>query len=213
MTPTVVLLHGLGRTHRSMSRLRRRLEREGWETWSMTYPSRRGSITESAEEVARRIQADLPNRPLVGVTHSMGGIIIRHLADRFDWRGCVLVAPPNGGSRAADWARRHRLLRWFFGQALEELAEAEAWPNPPSPNLVISGTRGWSWCSPPSWFFSRAGIFEDHDAHDGTVAVEETRHDRIDDYTEVHAGHSTIMSNQEVISRAVTWLNARRSQE
>ena len=39
----------------------------------------------------------------------------------------------------------------------------------------------------------------------------ETRHDQIDDYTEVHAGHSTIMSNREVIDETVAWLNARRS--
>ena len=92
-----------------MSRLRRRLKREGWETWSTTYPSRRGSIASVSNEVARRIAEDLPDRPLLAVTHSMGGIVLRHLADRFDWRGCVLVAPPNAGSRAATWAQRRIL--------------------------------------------------------------------------------------------------------
>src|SRR5690606_35287038 len=77
--PAVVLLHGLGRTHRSMGGLRRHLERLGYPTWARTYRSRRGSIEELAAEVAGWTRRDLGSRPLVGVTHSMGGILIRYM--------------------------------------------------------------------------------------------------------------------------------------
>ena len=210
MTATVVLLHGLGRTHRSMGRLRRRLHAEGWETWSVTYPSRRKSIAACADEIARRLERDLPDRPLFAVTHSMGGIVLRHLSDRFDWKGAVLMAPPNRGSRSAVWVNRIPILRGLFGQALGELAVPEGWPSPPSPSMIIAGTRGWSWSSPPSWVLSRADLFSEGEAHDGTVAVEETRHDDVDEHVEIRAGHSTIMSNKDVMDCVVRWLERQR---
>lgn len=177
----------------------------------MTYPSRRGSIASISEEVACRISEELPGRPLLAVTHSMGGIILRHLSDRFDWQGCVLVAPPNAGSRAARLAHRLPPVRWFLGPALAELGHPVSWPDLPKPNLVISGTRGVSWLSPPSWLFAMAGLFEAQERHDGTLVVEETRHDLVDEYAELPAGHSTIMSHRGVIDKAVAWLDTRRS--
>ena len=207
MKATVVLLHGLGRTHRSMGRLQRRLEAAGWDTWSTTYPSRRVSISECADEVARRIKERIPDRPLLGVTHSMGGIVLRHLTNRFDWKGAVLVAPPNRGSRSAAWAYQFAVLRRVFGPALGELAQPGSWPISPSPSLVIAGTRGWSWSSPPSWVLSRAGLFTAKESHDGTVSLAETRHEGIDEYVEIPAGHSTIMSNRLVIDQVMKWLD------
>ncbi|MCH2153234.1 MAG: lysophospholipase [Phycisphaerales bacterium] len=206
MSSVIVLLHGLGRTHRSMGRLRRRLEAEGHETWSMTYPSRRGTMASISDRISERIDRDLGDRPLIAVTHSMGGIILRHLAERHDWQGSVLLAPPNSGSKAARWAGRTPILRWFFGPALGQLADPEAWPSLPSPNLVIAGTRGLSWSSPPSWCFALARIFKSGEAHDGTVSVTETSHHDVDEHRQVHAGHSTIMGNQEVIELVVDWV-------
>ena len=176
----------------------------------MTYPSRRKPIADIADEVAARIEADVPGRPLFAVTHSMGGIVLRHLADRFPWSGCVLLAPPNGGSRAAELASRIPPLRWFFGPSLLELAEPPGWPPPPDSSLVIAGTRGVSIASPPSWFFGLAGLFANDERHDGTVAVDETEHDDLADHVEIRAGHSTIMSNREVITTVVHWLNDQR---
>ena len=210
MAPTVVLLHGLGRTRHSLRRLKRRLESEGWDTWSTTYSSRKQSIIDSAEQVANLIESDLPGRELFVVTHSMGGIIVRQLADRFQWRGCVMVAPPNKGSRAARWARKMPGLPFLFGPALMELACPDQWPDPPRPSLVIGGTRGLAWSSPPSWILSCAGIFDKGCANDGTLLLDETRHDSVDDHISIEAGHSTIMSNLKVIDAVVKWLDAHR---
>ena len=46
--PTVVLLHGLARSARSMAGLARHLRRAGYETWSRSYPSRRVGIADAA---------------------------------------------------------------------------------------------------------------------------------------------------------------------
>ncbi|MDG2095194.1 MAG: alpha/beta fold hydrolase [Phycisphaerales bacterium] len=210
MAATVVLLHGLGRTRHSLRRLKRRLESEGWDTWSTTYSSRKQSITDSAEQVARLIELELPDRELLVVTHSMGGIVVRQLADRFQWTGCVMVAPPNQGSRAARWARKVPGLQILFGPALTELAFPEKWPDPPQPSHIISGTRGVTWSSPPSWVLSCAGIFADGCIHDGTLLLDETGHESVHDHISIAAGHSTIMSNSAIIEQVVDRLNRYR---
>ena len=210
MAPTVVLLHGLGRTRHSLRRLKRRLESEDWETWSMTYSSRKQSIMESAEQVATLIESDLPDRELFVVTHSMGGIILRQLADRFQWRGCVMVAPPNQRSKAAQWAQKVPGLSSLFGPALAELACSDEWPDPPRPSLVVAGTRGLAWSSPPSWVLTWAGVLKKGGVNDGTLGLEETRHDSVDDHISIEASHSTIMSHPKVIDTVVNWLNDHR---
>lgn len=206
----VVLLHGLGRTRHSLRRLKRRLESEGWETWSTTYSSRKQSIMESAEQVATLIESDLTDRELFVVTHSMGGIVVRQLADRFQWRGCVMVAPPNQGSRAARWAQKVPGLPALFGPALTELARPESWPDPPQPSLIVAGTRGLAWSSPPSWILSCAGIFDKGSVNDGTLLLDETRHESVEEHIAIEAGHSTIMSNPKVVDTVVNWLDGHR---
>ena len=59
------------------------------------------------------------------VTHSMGGIILRHLRDpRLTWSRAVMLAPPNQGSRLAAGLVRNPLFRWFYGPAGSELRSA-----------------------------------------------------------------------------------------
>ena len=72
MKPTVLLLHGLARTHRSLDLIKHDLALAGYPTWSKSYPSRKAPITVLADEIAREVERDLPNTPLVAVTHSMG---------------------------------------------------------------------------------------------------------------------------------------------
>src|SRR3569623_3694462 len=100
MKPVVVLLHGLARGQGSSTRRGRALRAAGFETWSHTYPSRRHSITYLADALAEQLVA--LDRPLSAVTHSLGGVIVRHLHDpRLRWERIVLLAPPNQGSRLA----------------------------------------------------------------------------------------------------------------
>ena len=207
MSPVVILLHGLGRTRRSMGRLGRTLEARGFRTWSMTYPSRRCSLGELASIVGDRIEADCGDQPLMAVTHSLGGIVLRHLSDRFAWGPCVMLAPPNAGSRAAQWGQRFWIGRRLFGPVLGDLARADHWPPPPPRTLVIAGTRGLAWSSPPSWLFFCSRIFDRGEAHDGTVALSETRHGGADAHVSRVAGHSTIMLNPGVIDASIEWLS------
>ena len=78
---TIILVHGLGRTRRSMARLATRLERStGLRAVSIGYPSRKLSVADAAKFVSRRAAEACggAGRPAFAVTFSLGGPIIRH---------------------------------------------------------------------------------------------------------------------------------------
>jgi triacylglycerol lipase len=192
--PAVVLLHGLGRTHRSMSPLRRYIEGLGYPTWSRTYPSRRRTIGALAEEMMDWIRRDLGERPLVGVTHSLGGILVRYMRP-LPWRGVVMLAPPNQGSVVAARLACKVLFRWAYSPAGRELGDPGDWPPPPEPFAIVAGTRGPSWGNLPSWLIHGMRIMPAGDRHDGTVRVAETRLDGMVAFAEVEASHTFLMNH------------------
>lgn len=206
LKPTVVLLHGLARTWRSMAGMRRFLERAGYPTWAQTYPSRQRSLGELAEHVAARIRADLGDRPVVAVTHSLGGILVRHMSTALTWRGVVMLAPPNGGSRVAQTLGRFGAYRWFYGPAGLEVAHAAPWPAPPSPCGVIAGTQGPSLGNLPSLAINALRIFEPGVANDGTVAVDETRVDGMQAFATVPTSHTWIMNHPRTRALVLSFL-------
>lgn len=202
--PAVVFLHGHGRTHRSLNPLRRHVESLGYTTWARTYPSRRAPIAAIADEVAGWIRSDLGDRPLVGVTHSMGGILVRYMRDRLPWRGVVMLAPPNQGSVVAAHLGQSPLFRWMYGPAGCELGDAADWPAPPEPFAVVAGTRGPSWGNLPSLLIRGMRLIPAGEPHDGTVRVAETRLDGMVSFAEVDASHTFLMNHpatRELVGR------------
>lgn len=210
--PTVVLLHGLARTHHSLAGLRRHLERAGFPTWARSYPSRRRSIIEAAHEIADWLARDLPaDRPLVAVTHSMGGLVARHLAARIALRQIVMLAPPNHGSRVARFHAGRPIYRWFFGPAGQELASPDRerdWTLE-IPVAVIAGTRGRAIANPTSWLTRGGGYFSDQEPNDGTLALWETALVGITDFAAVDASHTWIMNNRQARELVVRFLETR----
>lgn len=203
--PVIVLLHGLARRKGSMASLRRTLEAAGYETWARTYPSRQRSIVDAAALVSRWIADDLGERPLAAVTHSMGGILLRHMHDpRLNWRRAVMLAPPNGGSQLAAFFSRNPLFRWFYGPAGVELADASAWPAPPAPFAVVAGTRHLSFVNPTSWAAGRR--FPQGEAHDGTVSTEETRLRGMSAFATVDATHTWIMNDRQAQKHVLAFI-------
>ena len=151
----VALLHGLGRTRRSMRRLERALRRSGYDTLNVGYPSFTGSVPDLARLVAGRIAAASPAAPpgrlhLVG--HSLGGIVIRWLIayqppPRLG--RVVLLAAPNQGSRLADatapWLAW--LMRPLPDLTTDETNAAHTISTPPGvPIGVIAGS--WDYTVP-----------------------------------------------------------------
>jgi alpha-beta hydrolase superfamily lysophospholipase len=209
MKPLVVLLHGLARGHGSMAKLGAYLRARGFETWSKTYPSRKHSIAYLASALSDQLVEYAGDRPLCAVTHSMGGIVVRHLRDpRLHWSRIVMLAPPNRGSQLAAGLVRNPLFRWFYGPAGRELADATSWPEPPAPFAVIAGTRSVALTNVTSWTVGRrfpAGV-----SNDGTVAVEETKLPTMAAFAEVDATHTWIMNATEVRRLVVSYLREGR---
>lgn len=207
--PLVVLLHGLARGHGSMAKLGGYLRQQGFETWSRTYPSRRHSISYLASALSDELVEVAGDRPLCAVTHSMGGIIVRHLRDpRLHWSRIVMLAPPNQGSRLAAGLVRNPLFRWFYGPAGAELADATTWPAPPAPFAVIAGTRSLSLTNVTSWTMGRR--FPLGVRNDGTVAVDETKLSGMAAFAETDATHTWIMNSDHVRRMIVTFLHNGR---
>ncbi len=189
-----------------MARLGRVLRERGFDTYSRTYPSRRHSITYLASEVAEWIVERAGDRPVSAVTHSMGGVIVRHLHDpRIHWQRIVMLAPPNQGSQLAAGLAANAVFRWYYGPAGAELADgAPRWPLPPAPFAVIAGTRGFALTNPTSWTMGRR--FPAGTRHDGTVAVDETRLPEMAAFAEVDATHTWIMNDPHVHALVVRYL-------
>ncbi|CAG9464741.1 unnamed protein product [Pedinophyceae sp. YPF-701] len=189
----VVLLHGLARTSRCMRPIAHYLwKEEGWSAICVGYPSRRYRLSELVSRVDALIREELATmgvelledrRPkggarLLGVTHSLGGIIIRHLSQKLHFERICMLAPPNQGSTVArQLLARGALLssavERLYGPVIHDLAaphdEAQQWPVPPCPVGIIMGTRRTN-AVPTSWVTTYLDMFQGH-VSDGTVTL------------------------------------------
>jgi pimeloyl-ACP methyl ester carboxylesterase len=205
----VVLLHGLGRTARSMRRLERTLQKEGYRVVNVTYPSTHSTV----ETLANDWLSGLLKREVVDrtvrvhfVTHSMGGIVLRQYLDghRIDNLGrVVMLAPPSQGSELADSLQRHLLFQWFTGPAGQQLGAREcSVPRTLGPVTfelgIIAGDR-----SANPWFSAQIP-----GPDDGKVSVASTKLEGMRDFLVVHSTHTWIMRRKEVIRSVTTFLRS-----
>ena len=147
---SVVLVHGLGRTERSMMVLGQRLAWAGYEVETVGYPSRTGSVEDHVQVLRAAVEACCSESSrLHFVGHSLGGIVIRsYLAETppGSLGRVVLLAPPSRGSELADWVSDIVLGRQALGPAVEELGTAlddvpAGLPEPFYEMGIISGNR------------------------------------------------------------------------
>lgn len=203
---TVVLLHGLGRTHRSMEELAEQLSAAGYRVVNLSYPSRQGTPEELVEFLRSELAACCRDRPgpVHFVTHSLGGILVRLLLAEAEpdpetappWLEVgrvVMLSPPNRGSEVVDALGETALFEAVMGPTAPALGtDPESLPNRLPPvdfELgVITGNRSLephlSWLIPG----------ED----DGKVGVDRARVEGMADFLVVPASHPFIMGDPEV---------------
>lgn len=210
----VVLVHGLGRSSRSLRSLARHLQQHGASTWLVDYPSTRHDVITLTERwLAPTLDAllnDPEGLPVHVVTHSLGGVLLRtwlHHAQRVLPAGSrvVMLAPPNAGSEIIDQLGPRPWFQRAMGPAALQLSTDEdglARQLPPwthqdrngqvVPLGIVAGTR-----SADPWF---NGLFDG--PHDGKVSVASTHLPGSAGTLVVPATH-TFMMNAPTIQHAV----------
>lgn len=205
-----VLLHGLGRTSRSMRPLVRALSARGYETLNLGYPSRSQVIEALAEDVAARIAQWNAESALDFVTHSLGGIVLRAAVangalplERI--RRVVMLGPPNQGSELVDAfalipvvATLYRRVTGPAGAQLGVSSDGIAAHLPPVefPVGVIAGNRSFN-----PLFSAVLGA-----PNDGKVRVDRAQVTGMRDFLVVPHWHPFLMSAPSVIEQSLHFL-------
>ncbi len=205
----VILLHGMGRTYRSMDTMQDALTKRGYHTVNLNYPSTRKNIEDiAAESFPEALEQCLQFSPatLHFVAHSLGGIIIRHVMkeNRPAKLGrVVMLSPPNSGSAVVDTLKDWRLYRWLNGPAGQQLSTApDSVPNKLGPvDYSVGIITGDRYAFFDTWF---SKIIPGED--DGKVSIERTRLEGMADFLIVHESHSFIMNSDYVQAETIHFL-------
>jgi hypothetical protein len=78
---------------------------------------------------------------------------------------------------------------------------------------VIAGTRKLSLKNPTSWMTKVLKMFPPEAPHDGTLAVDETMHPAMADFTTVDATHTSIMNHPDAKRLVLLFLETGSFQE
>ncbi len=201
----VILLHGLWRSLWAMDPMARYLNSEGYRTINIPYPSFRKDISALMEQVLQEIEQHTdPAQPIHFVTHSLGGILTRHLLSSIpnDRLGClVMLAPPNRGSEIVDWLENHPALLALLGPSGKRLARKQLNIPPLDSHLasaVIMGDRH------PIPFFQK--LLDEK--NDGIVSVRDGRLDGLTCFEVVHSDHTMIASDPNVMQMTLNFLRS-----
>jgi triacylglycerol lipase len=205
----VVLLHGLGRTHRSMERMAAALQAAGFQTFNPGYPSRKRPIETLAMQTIPPVLQQCRSAgcgTIHFVTHSMGGLLVRYYLSRekiADLGRVVMLSPPNQGSEASDALRGSFFYRWYNGPAGQQLGTgpegiAATLGSVTYPVGVLTGNvhhffDGWL-----------SAIIPGED--DGKVAVERAKVTGMTDFLVLPYSHSFIMAKEATIAQTLHFL-------
>lgn len=189
----VVLLHGFWRSSKSMTKLADALIQAGFEVVNVDYPSKDETIESLSSGHLKSILNEKctdSKRKINFVTHSMGGIIVRHFLANNKLKNLgrvVMLAPPNNGSKMADVFSKFEIVNLVLGPALKQLSTSKksltkTLPRPDYELGIIAGKL------------------------DGKVSAKSARLDGMKDFLMVPSAHSFIMDWDEVILATIKFL-------
>lgn len=194
-----ILVHGYNKNGSDMYALRNHLHEMGHHCLIVNLPATFGTLadcTDALEAELNSIMSMFKDQKVHLVGHSMGGLIIRSfLAGDYSPRigRCVLIAPPNNGSRLADIVNLFPPAIKIF-KPLDDLRTR-------SNTLPL--------LSPPKATYPEIGIIAGNKSNlllgaflrqenDGRVEVESTRLEGMTDFIVKPYGHKEIHYKQEV---------------
>ena len=205
----VILLHGLGRTDRSMRPLEKYLLQSGFQVSNLRYASTEKPPESLVDDLRQEVAGCCPEAPTLHfVGHSLGGILIRaYLAEDSPGRvgRVVMLAPPNHGSELVDALGDSALFRWALGPSGQVLGtDRNSLPNRlPAPTVEVGVIAGTGSVNP-------IGSLLIPQDDDGTVSVTSARLEGMTDFVVVPSSHSFIMKSEEVAVQVVHFLRHGR---
>ncbi len=137
---TVVLLHGIGVRAVSMGEMAEMLYAEGYDVLNYDYSSSRNSIAGHSIDFLAALRREEISGRIFFVTHSMGGLVLRHALAGMDAEECgniggaVMLGTPNQGSGWAYFGRIQPVIN--MNRALQDMipgSQALDIPFPPVP--------------------------------------------------------------------------------
>lgn len=209
----VALLHGLARTDQSMNGVASSLADEGYSVANVGYPSRDHPIQTLSRLAVEQALAQCPPDPqaIHFVTHSLGGILLRHYLAQHEIEKLgrvVMLAPPNQGSEVVDRLRRVPGYKLINGPAGLQLGtDAESVPSKLGPAEfevgVIAGTK--------SVNLILSLMIPGTD--DGKVSVERARLEGMADFVLVPHSHPFIMNGKDTRAHILSFLKHGRFEQ
>lgn len=189
---TIVIIHGLGRTAFSMLIPAVFFRLKSYNVFLYDYVSGRAGFNEHSRNLASFLST-LKKRgfkKIFFLTHSLGGILLRvvyaNFAELFPPGRTVMLAPPNNGSKAADFFSKISLLRKFLLPLCEirssDSSFVRSLPPPHFEHGVIAGSI------------------------DRKVNTDEAKTGTMKDFLVIKTHHTFIMNRIDVLNEALSFL-------
>ena len=202
---TVVLLHGLARSERAMRKMATSLRADGYHVINHNYPSTTAPIDALTTSIFETIGPQIKQATTVHfVTHSMGGIILRHHLETHTLPNLgrtVMLAPPSRGSEVPDKLGGIFLYKWINGPAGNQLGTdanslALQLGEPDFALGIIAGDRSVN----PILSMLIPG------PDDGKVGLARVKPSKMTDYIQLHVTHTFMGRNKTVIAQTKHFL-------
>lgn len=168
--PTVILLHGLARSHYDMRLMAHRFHAllPESQVHCFDYQSRKLTLAEATSCLREYVHSVATEGAVSFVGHSLGGIVARNLdltgGCKYPLHRLVTLGSPHNGATIARFFRRYRTPRAVFGPMLTELGALNLLTEPKELEIgcLVGGTN------------SRFGFFPLFGSdNDGTVLTTE----------------------------------------
>ena len=201
-----LLIHGLGRSHHSMNKLAKKLHQHGHTAYCMEYSSLLSPIEDHSERL-KLITENFKQQDLFIITHSFGGIILRHNSindsQSVNCKAAVLIAAPNQGSTVVDTLSKLHLNK-LLGPSGQRLGSSGSnsltkdLPAPPCPFITIAGTK-------PSNISNLPFGFLYSEPSDGIVKEVNTRHPKSEAHFIQTVSHTFIMNSDKTLQQILDY--------